>query len=406
MSESLQSSWPSEAAPFEDHVKQLHAGIDEINSVLLLSPDKRFDKALALLTTGRGTKSGVESIGDPATGKTAWGKLVFGADQLVDIAPDDVSDTLYGYTNPTNAHERIAGKLVGLDNDILTLFLNEAGNLDNVRPLLNLWDDESIRHAAVYLTTNFPEGSENVHEHDEALVSRVAMQILTGDLSEAKTVSLHGYNAVQDKDDTKTPILPPAIVRAAMHKAVEARYLVTPTSGEETGKYITTLLHALNRSGLTTHVSPTDARISQAFYDSARASMLIDKVEYGSTIEPRHIAEIASLVLPKMVKLNNNARERFVDAEGRRPSNLEKAVGVRRVIARQAFTTLQENEVKYSAQKDKFTADAMNKYSYASPDALAVDIDRALLAGGNGQAETTPKETKDVRRGFFNRRSK
>ena len=416
--ENYQVAWPAPDAPFEHHVKMLNGGIDIITSQLVLPEDKRFETAYMLLATGRGTKSAVEAVGDSGTGKTEFGNFLFGEDQRVDIAPDDVSDTLYGYVNPINALEKIPGKLKGLGGDNQNFYLNEVGNLANTRPLLGVWDDQRYEWAATYLTSNFPKGATFVHEHDDALKSRIAVQFLTGDHDEAGNVKIQGANADRKKDLSLAPVLPGVGARQAIRDGVVERYPANISGktangvGGKTanGEYIVKMIRDLNSSNMTTPVSPSDARIGQALHDTARARMLLEKVAYGTEVLPQYIARVASLVLPVLVKLSSTSRESFVDALDRQPSNIEEAIAIRRLIARVAFKTLYDQEVSTESDRRQMTNMSVDRYSYANPEAAGVDgvgtkidIDR-ILFGGTTVARQTLKEPQRVRPSLFKRR--
>jgi hypothetical protein len=411
MSNSLQEQWPGSNASFEDHEKFMHKGIEVVAGNLILPGDQRFETAYALQISGRGQKSSVGAQGPPATGKTSFGDLMYGVEQRVEVSRDDIDDTLYGYPNPIKPEQIVPGKMVGLVAENPTAYLNELSHLPNTGSLHRLWDADVIsvnaekvplRDIAIYITTNFPDGTPRVHELDEALLSRLTIMLLTGDHSQEDAIAIQGYNAVKEKDQSLTPILPVATTRRAIHEKVTVRYPIAEYKNP-LGKYVVGLIDNLNATGLIMPVSSGDARIGEGLYDTARARMFLDGVKANTFVSPKQVAEIAGLVLPTLCQLSHVARSRLIEATGgRRPSRMEQAIAVRRLIAHTAFKTLFEEQVLSSSEQATMVDKAVSKFSYANPEAANFDVDRALF-NDSAQEPKKAQEQNNGKRSLFRR---
>ena len=417
MSESIQSQWPSEAASYEKHRESFVEGIGVIRDNLILPSDMRYEIAYAALAAGDGQKNAVSIVGGPGTGKTSFGDILFGSDKRVEISADDVYDTLYGYVNPINRDQIIPGKLIGLTAEDQTANLNEIPNLKNTGPLHPFMDKATLdvngvtvpmRDVAIYMTGNFADGARN-NKHDEAWNSRKAMELLAGDYSLSTLVRLQSFNAGVAKDRSKTPILPVARKRRAFHDAAVHRYETKANNG----KYIVDLLRALNETGMLIPINAGDARQGETLHEIARARMIVEDANSDKKVGPDEIASIAALVLPSSTELSNYGRQHVAAQFERRPTDYEKQIGVRRLIAHVATAVLFEQGVQTpcvlsqaSAQAEK----AMELNSYANPGALdpSIDIDRAMLSGSKRGSvslsdNATTKGNEDGKRSFFRR---
>lgn len=412
MSESLQAQWVEPEAPLHEHLELMQQGMEVVESTLVLPTDGRYQIAYALLCSGRGQKSSVLTIGEPASGKTKFGDMLFGIRDRVDIKPTDTDETLYGYTNPIDGNEIIPGKLVGLRQENPTAYVNELSQMANTGPVHPLWDAELVRvsgvevllrDVAIYGTSNFPKFDEvRVHKLDSALRSRAGIEMLTGDNSEETAKKIHGPRAAREDDNSRLPVLPIAAVRRGIYEQTAARYPAPRT--EKTGAYIVSLLQTLNASGLVAPINISDARLSESLYEVTRAKMLWDGREAGSTIQNEHVAEVAALVLPKVTALSRVAVQKLTEEAGdRRPTPTEQAIAVRRIVASGAFATLFKLSTAPKKDEKAKMAGLVDQFSYANKDASGIDIDRALAPKTTA---AKPQEPGNGRRSIFSRRSR
>ena len=342
--ESLQSRWPEADADLRAHHEALMEGVSALHDRLLLPGDERFEIAYALLASGAGQEGMVLAMGDPATGKTEFGNAVFGEEVKVEISNNDDESLLYGYTNPVNADEVIAGKLVGLVEDEPTVYLNEAGNLRNQRDILRLGDSASYRmpdgtvvplsEAAYYLTSNFPDGRD-VHELDPAMASRIAVKLLTGDFDEQRQKDIQSRGSryeVAARQEIASPLLPPREARIAIRGLLVASY--PQLKGDVNGSFVVKLMQELEQTGLVTSTSSTmDARTGQTLHATARARMFLKGKEDKQEVDPFELANVSALAIPTITKLTRVGSDVLANELGRKASETEKAIFLRRVIA-------------------------------------------------------------------------
>jgi hypothetical protein len=415
---SLQECWPAPEASLSEHRRYLKEGIAIMNE-RMIHEDNRWAIAYAVQVAGRGQDSSVSALGNPGTGKSATGDMLHGRKMRVEIRAKDNPASLFGGRNPINPDQWIPGRLVGLTKENPVLYANEMPHMKDTGPTHPLYDSElieyngvwiPIRDIAIYINGNFPDGNRN-HPYDEAFRSRQGIEILTGDLNDENTdrVQQEG-NSRARLYPTAYPLVPDAAVRSSISQRVEKSFPI----GDNTGKYIGALIRTLNSWDLTDPIDGNDVRIGKKMTSVAPAYIWWRGRETDTHVKPEHLAEVAALVLPTIVKLSYIGKERLENAaDGRHPNPFESAVAVRRVVARAAMKTLYEADVDEEfehmadAEKAGKTIENSAKYAYASSDASALrfDIDQALFETKEGNTKTLTESKRRGNKTWFRKTS-
>jgi hypothetical protein len=418
MTKNLHEQWPPASAPFEEHAKHLHIGNEILHGSMTLPEDGRFSVAYILLAGAQGPEDGVSATGTSGSGKTEFGKLLVGANRITQFSPTDQKSSLFGHESVLDG-KQMSGSLGSLVGPDPVLVANELGNLANMRDLLQIWDTPQLEvngtmadvgKAAIYATTNFPEGADFVHPFDKALASRLAVQIVTGDSGDAAAAQIYAHNSRshfvysgkdgRNKVEAVAPILPPADARIAIGEHLEARYPANTRSRIDIANYLVALIKGLNGSGLVSQISGTDKRLSTALYSTARARMFYTNEKAGTPVSTLHVAQVAALVMPKLITLSGIVREQFLDEIDRRPTPLENAVGVRRIVATEAIKTHYANAEISSTEKVTKSEHAAKSYSYADASSLGIDLDQLVYGGRDHNRKSDTHTVKETRRGF------
>ncbi len=410
MDGSLQEQWPEPEAELGLHREYLLRGVALMRHRLVMPPDERLEIAYAAQISVPGQEASVSTKGDPATGKTTYGDMLYGRQYRTEISAKDTEATLYGHRNPINISEYVPGKLKGLQpvngrppaNPVV--YGNEMPHLKNTGDMHRIWDSEfleiddvliTMSGVAIYIDGNFPDGERN-HPYDEAFRSRHGMEILFGDHSPEAAKRIQQEAVERSKRTQGFPILPPAPVRQSIAHRVAERYPVGQVGG-----YIVDLIHSLNASNLVNPINHNDARLGKAMVNTARANMFLKGAEHGDEVTPRQMAMVAGLVLPTIVELSYEGQEKMEAATERPSTKFEQAVAIRRVIARTAFRTyLGMDALNTEREIAHMTDEAVKKHSYANPEAVSFDVDRALFGGEQVEQEEV-RVNSNGRRKFF-----
>lgn len=378
--------WPSDPSQgIEAHKAMIQSGLDQIHAQLILPEDGRLDIAYGMLSMG-GLEAAVLNTGTAGGGKSAWGNGVAGEQNRVDIEATDTEETLFGYPNPIDGDKFIPGKFT-LDPENPIIFANEISHLRNTGPLHRIWDgnqlevnDEQIPmgNAVIYATSNFPNGNR-VHELDDAMRSRFAAEVITGDLPESFAEELHGRDLRQTSTSAiREGLLPNAAAREALRE--QAMHLM-PLE-RNFGRFVTRMVSGVNEAPLDGQrlfvpVSITDARLSRGWQQAARARQLVEA-------DIRHIdveaaAKVASMVLPTMVRLSHTAKAELASRMGivAKLDPLVEAVVTRRLVSTMAFDAWQalKDDTMSGRDYDSKRTQFRNNYSYASTNGHSDVID-------------------------------
>lgn len=371
--ESLQEVWENSDNLYY-HMENAEIARNVIGHGIEKPEDGRFDIAFDVMASGKGQQSTVMMYGPPGTAKTKFGNLVFGSDMRIDMDVNDTPETLFGHPNPTDSEDIIQGKITkvgSLDREVQAVHVSDVGNNRNSRILNPMYDGDTmyaggqifkIGDLAALLSSNFP--GLNVYALDESTLSRMAMQVLTGDSEEEQSRRIQGYIQSTNGDGPifTSPLLPKASVRRTIHELVADNYPDLEDENREgrvVGNFAVDLGLKLNDSGILTPVSISDGRLGQAFRTVTRGYMFGQGVgaQEGRVnqvpITSLHAAKVAALVMPTMVDLSKSARHAIQEKIDGRINDLERAAIVRTVIARAAFELALQQDSQIRIHEDQ-----------------------------------------------------
>ncbi|CAN5620526.1 hypothetical protein BH23PAT2_BH23PAT2_06820 [soil metagenome] len=408
----FEQQWPI-SWNLRDHERYTRIGLEAIRYRLILPEDGRWDIAYGGLVMGSGETS-VLAEGEPGSGKTEFGNIVMGESVRIDIASTDTSETLEGYTRPTDGEYNL-GKM-GLKEENVRLFLNEISHLRDTGPLHKYWDGESLNingeivdtgNVSTYATTNFADG-RRAKELDSALRSRFGISVLAGDNVDQVARAIQSVDiGRQNKANHENGLLPPVKSRQQIREGLQERYPLDRKAGE----YITHVIEGMNNLGITQPINPSDARIGRGWQQAERARRLVEGSQAGEVaIKPEDLFRVASLALGSIATLSSEAGGYFQEKLGKidRLSPLEKAVITRRTIAAVAFMSVLDMNTFVKKDSEENMVRSMNERSYAySPQSGT--INEAIVTRMHGSKKPVEQEAKkshdEKSRGFFKRRS-
>src|SRR6185437_13929808 len=134
-------------------------------------------------------------------------------------------------------------------------------------------------------------------------------------------------------------LLPVAGVRKVVQRlALQAYPNPRDRAGKTlTGEFTRRLIGDLNATGLVKPVSWADGRSGKAMTATSRAYMFYKQEKAGTPIDSLAIPRVAALVMPTVVRLSDTAEDNMMEALGRPAYDLEKAIALRRLVARTGF---------------------------------------------------------------------
>lgn len=393
MSSEYTTNWPTETS-LSEHMRWTDSAQAEIERNMQMPEDGRLMIGLGLIAIG-GQDAAVIALGTPGSGKTHWGNHMFGSLNRVDIENTDTEDTLFGYPNPINSSERIKGKFE-LDGENPLVYANEISHMGNTGPLHRLWDAETVEvngvlvpmsNAAIYATSNFPN-SQRVHELDEAISSRFAVELLFGDASSDFARELHGRDiGVTTRGTARDPegVLPGAKARLDLRRNVLEAY---PLDGREFGGYVSDIVDTVNsRRDLFNSISNTDNRLSLGWQQAVRAKLLMERagpVRVGA----EEASKVAALVLPTMVTLSQSAKAELKTILGvPKIDPLTEAIARRRLLAGMAYGVVEKTKAFPTDDSQSYRDRFRDNYSYASANGDVDKIDEFVEKALEGKTE-------------------
>lgn len=409
MSSEYTTNWPIETS-LSEHMRWTDSVQGEIARNMQMPEDDRIVIGIGLIAIG-GQHAAVIAKGMPGSGKTHFGNLMLGSMSRVDIENTDTEDTLFGYPNPINKSERIEGKFK-LDGENPIVYANEISHMGNTGPLHRLWDAETVEvngvlvpmsNAAIYATSNFPN-NQRVHELDEAINSRFAVELLFGDASSDFARSLHGRDiGVTAATATQDPegVIPNAKARLDLRRNVLEAY---PLDGREFGGYVSDVVDSINgRRDLFNSISNTDNRLSLGWQQAIRAKLLMERagpVRVGA----EEASKVAALVLPTMVTLSQAAKAELKTILGvPKIDPLTEAIARRRLLSTMAYGVVEQTKAFPTDESQSYRDRFRDKYSYASANGDMDKIDEFVEKALEGKTEhEQPQSTAKPRR-FFGR---
>ena len=232
MSSEITGNWPTEAS-LNIHREMFEESARYLEENMLTPQDKRLIIGLGVLSIA-GLDAAVLAIGEAGHGKTRFGNIVMGSDSRVELQNNNTEETLFGFPNPTEAEERIAGKIIVDPNDP-RFYMNEVSHLRNTGPLHRMWDDNVVRvgdqfipvtNASIYATSNFPD-SRRVNDLDGAMRSRFGVEILFGDVPKEVASQLADRGVSRPRPEggiMESGIIPNAKAREDLRRRVNEGY--------------------------------------------------------------------------------------------------------------------------------------------------------------------------------------
>lgn len=402
--------WPT-SDNFGEHVRATQEAIEQIESQLFLPEDNRVQLAFGALAMGR-KEGAVLAEGNPGTGKSEFGNIVFGEQSVTNVQPTDTVETLLGYRRPTDG-EFNPGTMV-IDTEDPAIMLDEVAHLGNTGPLHDLWNGQSIhlpngdvidtRNMPVYATANFYDGRRN-KELDTAFRSRFGLGVLFGD-DESIARQIHGRDMGKISErHAHDGILPSLAGRAALAGMLERQF---PIQSKEFGLYVEKVLKKLNTVDAIRDILVTDSRTSQGWQVATRAQVLVDggKSDKEVFLNTEDYSRVAALALGASVSLSPVGRARLSNAmnNGNRATALDAQIAARRIVAGVAYDVTADMKDFDRVDEDK-RSEFIDRYAYAQHENSDVmdEFVAESLAPKNGKTE----EKQDVQkpRGIFRRRS-
>jgi len=423
---SLQEQWEVSAGT-DEHLAYIAFAEAQIEGSIHGYSDNRHGLAYASLLSG-GRYGSVHAIGEPGTGKTEFGDIIFGSKNRTEINANDTEASLYGHPSPVHGAQVMVPGKMPFNDDKRVAYLNEIGNLQ-VDPgaLLPLWDASQkfingqmrdLSGLAIYSTANYPNG-RRVGKMDSALVSRIGLSVLFGDIPSDQSTSLimglikdrrasinsrlmnsglEPISAIEEDKNDNIPLLPGVDVRNKIAGLKEEMFSVGDS--EEVASYIAGLTKEINSSGLFSSELPvSDARLALALIDCAQSWLLLRsarqltterKLPSSVSLSPIHIAQIASLVIAHRVNgLHPDITETIADnnhLDGL--TNTQESKIARRGIAtiaigtywrnRKVPTESEQNLQEYLARNIKARDQLIQGSSYVNVDASGINVDKEL----------------------------
>ena len=421
--QSIQDQWQP-SGDLQEHMDHAQEALAVMQSeVVLPADDYRWQLAYGLMATGRGQDSGVMAMGTFGSVKTTMGNLMIGPEQRVSITSTDTESTLFGHDHPNptpDSDKFITGKFKVVDPANPAFYLNELTHMRNQKAVQQLWDGEelvvptnnshvdriNLQDAVYYMTSNYPNG-QDVFRLSSSVQSRVGAEVLTGDVDDETARKIQSSPRV---NFAQAPLLPSAAVRRELAELVEEAYPDPESSiGTVTGNFTVDLINRLNDSGLVAPISLADARIGKALAATTRAYMFVHRNKEGTEITPLTVARVAALAMPTVTRLSGVAEGNMSDYLERNVGDLDKAIAVRRLIAREAFrvafSRLAEDDA--AAEKggaavsvqspeaiERLVDERAAKFSYGNHTILGYDVDSAIngVAADVALSETAQKK--------------
>lgn len=351
--------WPT-SDNFGEHVRATQEAIEQIESQLFLPEDNRVQLAFGALAMGR-KEGAVLAEGNPGTGKSEFGNIVFGEQSVTNVQPTDTVETLLGYRRPTDG-EFNPGTMV-IDAEDPAIMLDEVAHLGNTGPLHDLWNGQSIhlpngdvidtRNMPVYATANFYDGRRN-KELDTAFRSRFGLGVLFGD-DESIARQIHGRDMGKISErHAHDGILPSLAGRAALAGMLERQF---PIQSKEFGLYVEKVLKKLNTVDAIRDILVTDSRTSQGWQVATRAQVLVDggKSDKEVFLNTEDYSRVAALALGASVSLSPVGRARLSNAmnNGNRATALDAQIAARRIVAGVAYDVTADMKDFHRVDEDK-----------------------------------------------------
>lgn len=404
MSSTFEQNWPRVLdgltinEQLEAQQSRVQEGLSIIKDSLILPDDDRWDIAYASLLQGSGDGA-VYAEGDPGTGKTRFGDVVFGPGYRIDIDSADRAASIEGYVNPINRNEWIPGKAnFDSEEDDYRIFLNEIPHVgDNTGTLHKFWDGDGFvlagraidtSDAVFYSTGNYPNGRRN-KELDDAFRDRQGIYVLAGDNNREVIASILGRDEVSRGRAHETGLLPPPVLRRFIREAM----IDSAPGAPESGVYMRNVIERINQSGLVSPNISASGRIGKGWRHAVRANRLIDgKANLGSVITDEELMRVAPLAIGALAIVGNlgsavmEERLGYID----RPSAHAKAIFKMRLIGAAAFSVFHEMHPTLTGDGKKIAdmANELNlhahlqRYSYANaPDDISTQMSRVLHTG-------------------------
>ncbi len=408
MSEFEQSWAEAPQGDMHKHIEMTQAGVAALRDRLILPEDNRWEIAYGALTMG-GAETAVLAEGDPGSGKTAFGNIVVGERERVDIASTDFAETIDGYVlngvfNP--------GKLSL--NGMAKLYFNEISHLKDTGPLHKYWDGKSLivngeahdlSNASIYATTNFANGRRS-KELDDALRSRFGVSVLAGDNAGQIARELQGRDMARSTTSEEVGgLLPPPKARQHIREKLQSQYRLD----RQAGAYMASVIENLNETGLVLPISLSDSRIGQGWQQAERARRLVEGASDAEImIKAEDLSRVAALALGSVALISSAGSAKMQETLGKetRLTPMEKAVLTRRTIAAVAFKTMLEAaDIPQRGEEEK-TKRFMNRRSYTHSENTD-QINDVVLRTISNSNETSQKGDQDdrPRRKLFGRRS-
>lgn len=402
--------WPVSDS-FGEHARYIQQGLDVVESQLFLPTDGRVQIAYGALASGR--KSGaVLAEGEPGTGKSDFGNIIFGESNVTNVQPTDTAETLMGYQRPTDGVFNKGTMKIDPENPMI--MLDEVAHLGNTGPLHDLWNGNTLHlpggdvvdttHMPIYATANFFDGHRN-KLLDNAFRSRFGIGVLFGDANEDIARRIHGRDIESGKTHVEREgILPNLAARAALGNMLGTQF---PFNEAQIGSYITEVLKRLNDTGVVHELMTNDARTSQGWQVATRAKTLVDGGRVSKdeiNLNKEDFSRVAALALGASVSLSQVGKSQLGNhiQSGRRVSDIDAQVAARRLTAAVAYDVALDME-DYPKQEDK-RADFTDKYAYANhPESGKIDgfINDVLAT----QVPVEQDDQDGKKRGFFRRRT-
>ncbi len=400
----FRENWPT-SAPMSGHIEYMQGGLEVINDRLLLPGDGRWDIAYGSLVMG-GQDGAVFAEGQPGAGKTAFGNIVMGEGNRVDIAATDTVQELEGFESQVT-HQRLKPKLI-LDSADVRLFLNELSHLRDTGPIHKYWDGEELLignetfplvDASIYATANFPDGHRS-KKIDGALRSRMAISVLAGDNGKDTAAILHGMTDHTPMDEQyRDGLLPSAKVRGAIRAEMQTKGPMDAKSGQ----FVANVLDAINKNPLLQGVDLNDRRTSLGWAQAVRASRLVGGERLIGAISPEELLRVTGLALGSVAALSS-VGTRELRTSNEPMSKLEAAVLARRMVAGIAMREYIDMDIVRKLKKGEMDG-AVGEFMQAGSYASLVDNTRTdELMVANIVAGKPAEEGQNVSKRRFGRR--
>ncbi len=411
MSSEITGNWPTEAS-LNIHREMFEESARYLEENMLTPQDKRLIIGLGVLSIA-GLDAAVLAIGEAGHGKTRFGNIDMGSDSRVELQNNNTEETLFGFPNPTEAEERIAGKIIVDPNDP-RFYMNEVSHLRNTGPLHRMWDDNVVRvgdqfipvtNASIYATSNFPD-SRRVNDLDGAMRSRFGVEILFGDVPKEVASQLADRGVSRPRPEggiMESGIIPNAKAREDLRRRVNEGYGLYDG---KLGGYMVEVMDRINKNPLFNDVSLGDARMHQSWYQTIGALKFVSGHEAGSRATVEDASKVAALVLPTLVTLSGAGKNALRSRLGGLPKldPVTEAVALRRAIAGLAYNEVLNGDVYSRGNENDKQAKFRDRFSFAGDkdnDGRIDEFVEEALFGGKRRVEQTQPDEPATRRSVW-----